>query len=61
MAVADKGELIILCSGINTFGEDPENDLIIRKYDYQNTETLQEAINENVDLANNLTLVSHLL
>ena len=31
MAVANGGELIILCPGINTFGEDPENDLIIQE------------------------------
>ena len=61
MAVADGGELIILCPGIYTFGEDPVNDSIIRKYGYQNTEKLLKAVNENIDLANNLTPVSHLI
>jgi nickel-dependent lactate racemase len=61
MAVANGGELIILCPGINTFGEDPGNDLIIRQYGYQSTKKLLKAINENIDLANNLTPVSHLI
>jgi len=61
MAIANGGELIILCSGINTFGEDPVNDLIIRKYGYQNTEKLLKAVSENIDLTNNLTPVSHLI
>ena len=61
MAVANGGELIILCPGVNTFGEDPVNDLIIRKYGYQDTGKLLKAISENIDLANNLTPVSHLM
>ncbi|MEK7718844.1 MAG: lactate racemase domain-containing protein [Bacteroidota bacterium] len=61
MVVADGGELIILCPGINTFGEDPVNDQIIRKYGYQTTEKLLKSIGENIDLANNLTPVSHLI
>lgn len=61
MVVADGGELIILCPGINTFGEDPVNDQIIRKYGYQTTEKLLQSIDENTDLANNLTPVSHLI
>ena len=61
MAVADGGELIILCPGVTTFGEDPGNDLIIRKYGYQNKEKLLKAIGENTDLANNLTPVAHLI
>ena len=61
MVVADGGELIILCPGINTFGEDPVNDRIIRKYGYQTTEELLQSIGENTDLANNLTPVSHLI
>ena len=61
MAVADGGELIILCPGVITFGEDPVNDSIIRKYGYRDVEKLLTAISENADLANNLTPVSHLI
>jgi nickel-dependent lactate racemase len=61
MAVADGGELVILCPGINTFGEDSLNDIIIRKYGYQDTETLLKALQENIELKNNLTPLSHLM
>jgi nickel-dependent lactate racemase len=61
MAIANGGELIILCPGINTFGEDPTYDSIIRKYGYQNTAKLLKAISENVDLSNNLAAVSALI
>lgn len=61
MAIAEGGELIILCSGINTFGEDLTNDLIMRKYGYQNKAELLKAMNENADLANNLATLSALL
>jgi nickel-dependent lactate racemase len=61
MAIANGGELIILCPGINTFGEDPANDLIIRKYGYQVKARLIKAMNENTDLANNLATLSALI
>ncbi|MCK9618455.1 MAG: lactate racemase domain-containing protein [Lentimicrobiaceae bacterium] len=61
MAVTDGGELIVLCPGINTFGEDPTNDLIIRKYGYQNGDNLLRAFNENGDLDKHMTPLSHLL
>jgi nickel-dependent lactate racemase len=61
MAVANGGELVILCPGINTFGEDLVNDLIIRKYGYQDRDKLLKALSENIDLANNLTPLSHLI
>ena len=34
MAIADGGELIVLAPGVETFGEDPEIDRLIRKYGY---------------------------
>jgi nickel-dependent lactate racemase len=61
MAVADGGELIILCPGINSFGEDPSNDFIIRKYGYQSVDNLLRAFKDNGDLDNYLTPLSHLL
>jgi nickel-dependent lactate racemase len=61
MAIASGGELIILCPGIYTFGEDPANDLVIRKYGYQNTEKLLKAVRENTDIANNLATVAALI
>jgi nickel-dependent lactate racemase len=61
MAVADGGELIILCPGINSFGEDPANDMIIRKYGYQSSDNLLRAFKENGDIDNYRTPLSHLL
>ena len=61
MAIANGGELIILCPGINTFGEDPLNDLIIRKYGYKDIASLLKAINENTDLADNLAVAAALI
>jgi nickel-dependent lactate racemase len=61
MALADGGELIMLCPGIITFGEDSGNDVIIRKYGYQNRDVLLKAVKENTDLSDNLTPVSHLI
>ena len=61
MAIADGGELIILCPGINTFGEHPDNDRVIRQYGYQSRDKLIKAVKENSDLANNLATVAHLI
>jgi len=61
MAIADGGELIILCPGINTFGENRDNDRVIRQYGYQSRDTLIKAVKENTDLANNLATVAHLI
>ncbi len=61
MAVADGGELIILCPGIRTFGENRETDSFIRKYGYMNREALMEAVRKNKDMDNNLTPLAHLL
>lgn len=61
MAIAKDGELIILCAGINTFGEDPLIDSLMRKYGYQSTEKLLKATRENSDLANNLATAAALI
>ena len=34
LAIADGGELIVLAPGVKKFGEDDENDRLIRKYGY---------------------------
>ena len=61
MAIATGGELIILCPGINTFGEDPQNDSIIRKYGYKDIASLLDLVNGNIELANNLAVVAALI
>jgi nickel-dependent lactate racemase len=61
MAIADDGELIILAPALREFGEDKEIDRLIRKYGYHGTPATLKAIDENPDLANNLSAAAHLI
>ena len=61
MAIADGGELIILAPGVKMFGEDVENDRLIRKYGYVGRERILELVKENDDLQGNLSVAAHLI
>ena len=61
MAIADGGELIILAPGVKKFGEDDENDRLIRKYGYVGREKVLKLTEENEDLQNNLSVAAHLI
>lgn len=61
MAIADRGELIVLAPGVKTFGEDPQIDSLIRKYGYRTTEQILKFVEENEDLRNNLSAAAHLI
>ncbi len=61
MAMADGGELIILAPAVKEFGEDSEIDHLIRKYGYVGTPRVLEAVNQNADLAANLSAAAHLI
>ena len=61
MAIADGGELIILAKGVKMFGEDSENDRLIRKYGYVGREKVLELVKNNPDLAENLSVAAHLI
>lgn len=61
MAMADGGELIVLAPALKEFGEDKEIDRLIRKYGYFGTPTTMKNIEENVELANNLSAAAHLI
>lgn len=61
MAIADDGELIILAPGVKMFGEDPENDRLIRKYGYVGRERVLELVKENADLQENMSVAAHLI
>jgi len=61
MAIADGGELIILAPGVKQFGEDPTNDVLIRKYGYVHTPQVLKYVEENEDLRNALGAASHLI
>ena len=61
MALADGAELIVLGPGVKEFGEDEGIDAMIRKYGYHGTPATLKAVNENADLAANLSAAAHLI
>lgn len=61
LAMADGGRLIILAPGVDKFGEDPENDRLIRKYGYCSREKVLELSKMFVDLKNNMSVAAHLI
>jgi nickel-dependent lactate racemase len=61
MAIADKGELIVLAPALNEFGEDKEIDRLIRKFGYIGTPGVLNAVKENEELRNNLSAAAHLI
>ncbi len=61
MAMADRGELVVLAPGLKEFGEDREIDRLIRKYGYKGTPATLSAVNENEELKKNLSAAAHLI
>ncbi|MDQ0290280.1 lactate racemase domain-containing protein [Oligosphaera ethanolica] len=61
MMIADDGDLIILAPALKQFGEDPQNDRVIRKYGYHGTPATLKAVAENEDLRQNLGAAAHLI
>jgi nickel-dependent lactate racemase len=61
MAMADKGELIVLAPGLKEFGEDDEIDRLIRKYGYRGTPATLASLKENDELKQNLSAAAHLI
>jgi len=61
MAMADKGELIVLAPGLKEFGEDKEIDRLIRKYGYCGTPATLAAVKANEELQQNLSAAAHLI
>jgi nickel-dependent lactate racemase len=61
MAIEDDGELIVLAPGLKEFGEDAQIDALIRKYGYVTTPEVLNALDENQDLADNLSAAAHLI
>ena len=63
MAIADGGELIVLAPAVGHFGEDAENDKLIRKYGYVGRENVLKLVDapENQDLRDNLSVAAHLI
>lgn len=61
LAIADGGDLIVLAPGVNRFGEDEDNDKLIRKYGYVGREKVLELVKTQEDLKNNLSVAAHLI
>jgi nickel-dependent lactate racemase len=61
MAMADKGELIVIAPGLKEFGEDKEIDRLIRKYGYNGTPATLKSLKNNIELENNLSAAAHLI
>ena len=63
MAMADDGDLIILASGVERFGEDIKVDQLIRKYGYRGRLNTLEQFQkpENQDLRDNMGAAAHLI
>ncbi|MCL2851498.1 MAG: lactate racemase domain-containing protein [Defluviitaleaceae bacterium] len=61
MAMADGGRLIILAPGVQAFGEDGENDRLIRKYGYIGRENILKLCKTEPELKNNLSAAAHLI
>jgi len=61
MMMADGGHLIILAPGVKMFGEDAENDRLIRKFGYIGREKILELSKTEPELQNNLSAAAHLI
>jgi len=61
MAMADKGELLIIAPGLKRFGEDKGIDALIRKHGYRPSEVIKEKICNDAELANSLSAAAHLI
>ena len=61
MAMADGGRLIVLAPGVRMFGEDTENDRIIRKYGYIGRKRVLDLVKSEKDLQENLGAAAHLI
>ena len=59
--IEDGGELLIIAPGLKKFGEDEQNDQLIRKYGYAGREKVLKLVEEKEDLKNNLSVAAHLI
>jgi len=61
MAIEDEGHLIIIAPGLRGFGEDAENDRLIRKYGYVGRKKVLELSKDSKELQDNLSVAAHLI
>lgn len=60
-ALANGGRLIVLAPGFERFGEDMENDALIRKFGFCGGERVLRLMEEREELRKNLSVVAHLV
>lgn len=61
MALADNGRLIVIAPGVKRFGEDAQNDSLIRKYGYTGRENILMLCKSDPELSANLSVAAHLI
>lgn len=61
MAIEDGGELLVIAPALQGCGEDSENDSLIKKYGYMARDQVIEAVGNDEDLRNNLSVAAHLI
>ena len=61
MAMADGGELLILAPGLERFGEQPDVDVLIRKYGYDTTTNILAEYKKNADMQDLAHGTAHLI
>lgn len=61
MAMEEDGELIVIAPAVKKFGEDNENDRLIRKYGYVGRKKVLELVKTEKELKNNLSVAAHLI
>jgi nickel-dependent lactate racemase len=61
MAMADKGELLIIAPGLERFGEDKGIDALIRKHGYRPGRVVRERVGADPELAGSLSAAAHLI
>lgn len=61
MAMADRGELIVLAPGLKQFGEDAGVDALIRRHGYRGRDATLAAVDNDPQLASSLGAAAHLI
>jgi len=61
MAMAEKGELLIIAPGLKRFGEDKGIDALLRKHGYRPSKVIKEKTASDTELANNLCAAAHMI
>ena len=61
MAMEDNGELLIIAPGLEGFGEDAGNDVLIRKHGYRPGKVILEKVENDAELAGSLSAAAHLI